>query len=830
MRQAIFLLLFVLFSISIQSVVHSQSSTPIATATLTLASNMMLAGSGTTVYFNVQNPPNWGAATSCEGGEGSNPNPPSLYSYLELAPLGKCTDPIALKSAQNGGYCFENSDGQSGPEGYPAPPCLLDFSNVSANGANGGQTGDSNWCNYTYFMNWTLLQGQYSICAYTSIDGQGTAQPAGSLELNVTTNASDGKSYGLQITPASGSGRTYTPSQGASPWNIQFGILPNYLNTYSSTNGNGVGGLGPIGFLYGINGDNGGGGTYTPNGGQDEYVLNQNLDCFDYNPNLQPGGTLAVDRESCYIEIANSGILNGQQSSDGCVSPFSTSGGSVFPTGSGIQALPYCTSGSSGPPASLPCLLGGGSMANPVSNPDAVPNPAPTWVAPIYPNELNYGTGNYVACAYWYRDWFYPNYWQAYVCGPNQGNNPQLPGCNQNWGSHPSSSFGWTTTGGTQNCNNGNSPPNCNGGTNQLENGYGIGGGAGDFFFSVLASPFYASANIVCNNGVCKLGPSLQMGNASVTTQIQTQQSLGAFGDIIVAPPKIPVSSGSPPTITSVSSYGFNAYYVTGPNTINLYLDSFIFSPSVNYQNLCNQFYSKITTKYGGNDGNLPVGQYESFAPPNFPAGSQASGTGPYYACNPPQASDQSGQSSPYSTCSCQVFSSLNNGLGSGISIPLNYNCQVNGQTPTADSPSLPPGNYLYCGYYVGDGTWGHGEQFIGYAPFFVTQNPTSSSSQLNLGNAIVAPLFSYACGIYTLVNSVMLIIALIFMLIGALLYTGVNVLPTQSRGMVMGYAWGMLLGGIIGIGIAVLSTLILSLSTSVPVGNIIAVCSGGIV
>ena len=81
-------------------------------------------------------------------------------------------------------------------------------------------------------------------------------------------------------------------------------------------------------------------------------------------------------------------------------------------------------------------------------------------------------------------------------------------------------------------------------------------------------------------------------------------------------------------------------------------------------------------------------------------------------------------------------------------------------------------------------------------------------------------------CGVYTVVNTVLFILALVIMLIGGTLYAGSHILPGQSRGVVQGYAMGMVLGGLIASVIAVAAPWVLSVATNVPINSILSACT----
>ncbi len=76
--------------------------------------------------------------------------------------------------------------------------------------------------------------------------------------------------------------------------------------------------------------------------------------------------------------------------------------------------------------------------------------------------------------------------------------------------------------------------------------------------------------------------------------------------------------------------------------------------------------------------------------------------------------------------------------------------------------------------------------------------------------NASVAVLGT-VCKVFNTVKSVIFILGLTLMLLGAALYSGANLMPSQSRGPIQGYGMSMIIGGVVGTAIAVSSPFILN-------------------
>ncbi len=86
--------------------------------------------------------------------------------------------------------------------------------------------------------------------------------------------------------------------------------------------------------------------------------------------------------------------------------------------------------------------------------------------------------------------------------------------------------------------------------------------------------------------------------------------------------------------------------------------------------------------------------------------------------------------------------------------------------------------------------------------------------------------VYTAICNIYTAVTTIVYILALALLLLGGTLYAGANVLPSQTRGVVQGYAFGFILGGLGGIIIASIAPYVLSLVTPAGAPAISTVCS----
>ena len=81
-------------------------------------------------------------------------------------------------------------------------------------------------------------------------------------------------------------------------------------------------------------------------------------------------------------------------------------------------------------------------------------------------------------------------------------------------------------------------------------------------------------------------------------------------------------------------------------------------------------------------------------------------------------------------------------------------------------------------------------------------------------------------CQVFNTIKNVIFILGLTLMLLGAAIYSGANLMPSQSRGAFQGYGMSMIVGGVVGVAIAVAAPFILNTvvkasgNTNVTVGG----------
>ncbi len=69
-------------------------------------------------------------------------------------------------------------------------------------------------------------------------------------------------------------------------------------------------------------------------------------------------------------------------------------------------------------------------------------------------------------------------------------------------------------------------------------------------------------------------------------------------------------------------------------------------------------------------------------------------------------------------------------------------------------------------------------------------------------------------CNLYTTVHTIIFILGLALIILGAVMYALSNVIPGSQKGAFQGYGVGMIMGGIIGVIIAVIAPFILGIIT----------------
>lgn len=103
----------------------------------------------------------------------------------------------------------------------------------------------------------------------------------------------------------------------------------------------------------------------------------------------------------------------------------------------------------------------------------------------------------------------------------------------------------------------------------------------------------------------------------------------------------------------------------------------------------------------------------------------------------------------------------------------------------------------------------------------FATYMVTVAVSQSSIESIVNAQI----CLIYNIVHTIIFILGLALMILGAALYAAAHIMPGQAKGSLQGYGMGMIIGGVIGVVIAVAAPFILSVITSLPSASITGGC-----
>ena len=82
-----------------------------------------------------------------------------------------------------------------------------------------------------------------------------------------------------------------------------------------------------------------------------------------------------------------------------------------------------------------------------------------------------------------------------------------------------------------------------------------------------------------------------------------------------------------------------------------------------------------------------------------------------------------------------------------------------------------------------------------------------NNAGSTNASNTILSTI----CNIFNTLKNVIFILGLTLMVLGGAVYAGANLMPSQSRGAFQGYGMAMVIGGVIGVAIAVAAPFILN-------------------
>jgi hypothetical protein len=81
--------------------------------------------------------------------------------------------------------------------------------------------------------------------------------------------------------------------------------------------------------------------------------------------------------------------------------------------------------------------------------------------------------------------------------------------------------------------------------------------------------------------------------------------------------------------------------------------------------------------------------------------------------------------------------------------------------------------------------------------------------------SAVQGTTTSALCTVFNTVRNIIFLLGLTLMILGGALYAGANIMPGNSKGSFQGYGMSMIIGGVIGVAIAVAAPFVLNLVVS---------------
>lgn len=100
---------------------------------------------------------------------------------------------------------------------------------------------------------------------------------------------------------------------------------------------------------------------------------------------------------------------------------------------------------------------------------------------------------------------------------------------------------------------------------------------------------------------------------------------------------------------------------------------------------------------------------------------------------------------------------------------------------------------------------------------------PAQYSQYANTANTVECDLYS----VYVTIRTIIYVLALMLIILGAAVYAAANIMPQQARGGIQGYGMGMVIGGVSGVIIASLAPFILEVISNGSSASNIAVVAG---
>lgn len=96
------------------------------------------------------------------------------------------------------------------------------------------------------------------------------------------------------------------------------------------------------------------------------------------------------------------------------------------------------------------------------------------------------------------------------------------------------------------------------------------------------------------------------------------------------------------------------------------------------------------------------------------------------------------------------------------------------------------------------------------------------ATSQAGGSTAVGSSVTSALCEVFNTVRNVIFLLGLTLMIVGGALYAGANIMPSQSKGGFQGYGMAMIVGGVIGVAIAVAAPFVLNLVVSAGTSGVV--------
>ena len=93
-----------------------------------------------------------------------------------------------------------------------------------------------------------------------------------------------------------------------------------------------------------------------------------------------------------------------------------------------------------------------------------------------------------------------------------------------------------------------------------------------------------------------------------------------------------------------------------------------------------------------------------------------------------------------------------------------------------------------------------------------------ATSQIISTGSSATSTL----CLVFNTVRNIIFLLGLTLMILGGALYAGANIMPSQAKGGFQGYGMSMIIGGVVGVAIAVAAPFILNVLVSSNGNNII--------